>query len=527
MAPARIIIVGGGFAGVKAARTLRKRLRDQAEVTLFNRENHMVFHPLLAEVVGASVNADAIAAPLRQTLPKVRCRTEDVTRVFPDERSIEYEGHDGRSERLAYDHLILACGSVVNLGMVPGMADHAFPLKTVGDAVALRSHVMQQLEKAEVCDDPDRRRRYLSFIVVGGGYSGVEAAGEINDLARSTRRYFPNISADEIEVRIIHSRDQLLPEIGEKLRAFTKEKMEKAGIDVILEARVMQAFQEGVELKDGRRLNAGTIVCTIGTSPSAVIQRLEVEKERGRLLTETDMRLRGREDIWAVGDCALVENAVDGKPSPPTGQFAERQGRQVAENIARQLRGEALKPFSFKPVGQLCAIGGHKAVAEIFGMRLSGFIAWALWRSVYLMKLPSWSRRVKVGFDWFWQLIFSRDLTHLKTDRTSRVSKAFYRAGDVVFSEGDPGHDFYVIETGEAEVRRGAGEAQALLATLGPGDFFGEMALIDQAPRNAAVVAKSDLEVVVMGREVFNQVSGALAPLREVLAEAVERRKQS
>lgn len=524
MAERRVIILGGGFAGVKCARTLRKRLpRSEFDVVLFNQENHMVFHPLLAEVAGGSVNPEAVAAPLRQMLPGVRCRTEEVERVDAERRVVEFVGFDGRPAELAYDHVVLALGSVVNLGMVPGMSDHAFAMKTVGDAVALRAHVMQQLERAEVCDDAERRRWLVSFIVVGGGYSGVETAGEINDLARGSLRYFANIATDEVTVTVIHSRDQLLPEISPSLREFARSKMERAGIEVVLNARVTFATAEGVFLGDGRVLRGGTIVCTIGNTTSKVVQRLDVPKDRGRVRTEADMRVAGLSDVWAVGDCALVVNAHDGEPSPPTGQFAERQGRQAADNIVRAVRGEPTRPFSFKPVGQLCSIGHHNAVAEVMGMRLSGLLAWFLWRTIYLSKLPSWSRRAKVGFDWAWQLVFSRDLSHLRTDTTERVTHAHYQPGDFVFHEGDPASSFYAIESGEVEivVESRGGE---VVAVLGPGDFFGEMALVRSEPRSAGVRARSELEVVVMGKRVFEQVSGSLSVLRDLVTDAVRRR---
>src|SRR5574341_1517550 len=231
MASSRIVIIGGGFAGVKCAKTLRKKLPlDQYEIVIFNRENHMAFHPLLAEVAGASINPESVAAPLRQMLPHVSCRTEAVQRIDLDHNYVEYESHDGHRRQLAYDHVVIACGGAVNLGMVPGMADHAFPLKTIGDAMALRAHIMQQLEKAEVCDEAARKRWCLSFIVVGGGYSGVEAAGEINDLVRDSLRYFHNIRPEDIVVTLVHSRDQILPEIGTNLREFARVKMQQAGV---------------------------------------------------------------------------------------------------------------------------------------------------------------------------------------------------------------------------------------------------------------------------------------------------------
>jgi NADH:ubiquinone reductase (H+-translocating) len=526
MRPPRILIVGGGFAGVACARTLRKRLPPAAEIVVFNRENHMVFHPLLPEVAGASLNPDAVAAPLRQMLAGVRCRTEDVTEADVEGKTVGYVGDDGHPRQMPYDHLVLACGRQVNLGMVPGMADHAIPLKTIGDAMALRSHVMQRLESADMCEEPERRRWLLTTIVVGGGFSGVEAAGEINDLLRSSRRYFPHLRGEEIRVTLVHSRDELLPEVGPTLRATAEKRMRRMGVDVVLGARVAAATAEGVWLADGRTLRGATIVCTIGTSATAVVERLKASKDKGSILTEPDMRIRGFGDAWAAGDCATIINAFDGEPSPPTGQFAERQGRQVAENIARVLRGEPTRPFHHKPLGQLCSIGGRTAVAEVMGMRAAGFLSWCFWRGVYLSKLPSWSKRVRVGLAWTWELVFPRELLYLRTSATERVSHAYFQPGEYVFRAGDQATSLYIIEKGEVEILRpvpGDGDAQ-LVAVLGPGDFFGEMALVEQRPRSAGARARTPLEVVVMGRNVFTQVSASLAPLRDIVSESVRRR---
>jgi NADH dehydrogenase len=332
---------------------------------------------------------------------------------------------------------------------------------------------------------------------------------------------------EDITVTIIHSREQLLPELSPQLREFARVKMEQAGIQVMLNARVAFVTPEGLGLQDGRIIRGATVVGTIGNAMPPVIERLPVPKERGRLLTEADMHLPGYANAWAIGDCAHIVNAYDHQPSPPTGQFAERQGRQVAENIVRVLQRQATHPFSFQPFGQLCAIGGHTAVAEMFGVRLSGFLAWFLWRSVYLFKLPSWPRRIKVGFNWAWDLLFPRDLVHPKTNVTERIARAYYRPGDYIFRQGDPGMDFYVIERGEVEVLRSpdGAEADELLAVLGPGDFFGEMALIDNCPRNASVRARTSVEVLIMGRNVFTRMSSALIPFRDLLFDAVQRRR--
>ena len=526
MTGTRIIIVGGGFAGVRCAKTLRKRLPPSAcEIVLFNRENHLVFHPLLPEVAGGSINPDGVAVPLRYLLPSVHCRTEAVTGIDLRKHLLAYEGHDSQVRRMRYDHIVLTCGATVNLGSIPGMADHAFPLKTVGDAIALRAHLMQQLDKAEVCDDSAQRRQYLSVVVVGGGHSGVETAGEINDLLRGSRRFYPAIAEHHIKVTVVHSKPQLLPEVNPELREFARGKMEQSGIEVLTNARVEVVTADGAGLNDGRMVPAGTVVCTIGTSASAIIEELDAPKEHGRLLTDADMRLRGIPDAWAAGDCACNINGYDGCPCPPTGQSAERQGRQVAQNILRVLQRQPTRPLWIRPLGQLCSLGGHSAVADFFGVRVSGFFAWFLWRGVYLFKLPSWSRRLKVGFDWAWDIAFSRDLTHLKTDQTERISRAHYRAGDYVFRVGDPAVNFYAIQRGEVEVLEPLGtDRERLLAVLGPGDFFGEMAMLESRPHRASVRARSDLAVMVMGRTVFSQISECLAPLRDVVANVVRRR---
>jgi NADH dehydrogenase len=302
-----------------------------------------------------------VVVPLRQLLPGVFCRTESVTNVEVGKREVVYEASDGEVLRMHYDHLVVACGNVTNLNVVPGMADHAFPLKTVGDAVALRSHIMEQMERAEVSDNAERRRWNLTFIVVGGGFSGVEAAGEINDLVRDSARYFQNFRREDVTVTLIHSRDQILPEICPDLREFARKKMEKAGVKLLLNARVALATPEGVGLQSGEFLKGGTVVCTIGSSTAPVIERMPMPKEKGRLVTEPDMSVRGATNVWAIGDCALVSNAHDGQCCPTTGQFAERQGRQCAQNILRRLKGEPTKPFYFKQLGELCSIGGHSA----------------------------------------------------------------------------------------------------------------------------------------------------------------------
>jgi NADH dehydrogenase len=523
----RVIIIGGGFAAVQFAKALRQKTKPpECEILVFSRENHMVFHPLLADVAGASINLDAAAAPLRQMLPKVECRTEQVLRIDLAASEIEIESGEGTLSRLHYDHVVVACGAESNLGIIPGMSDHAFPFKVMRDAVFLRQHVVKQMELAEAASTPELRRWHLSFVIVGAGFSGVEVAGELNELVRSSTRFYHNFREEDVVVTVVHSQDQVLPEVATSLRAFAGKKMQKNGITLLLKTRAVAATREGIALADGSLLRGATIVCTIGTAPSPLVQQLEVPKEKGRIRTTPEMRIMGCENAWAVGDCAYIINAFDNTPAAPTGQFAEREGRQAALNLVRILRGEPTQPFRFKVLGQLCSIGGYQAVAEMMGVRVSGLLAWFLWRGVYLFKLPTWSRRIKVALDWTWDLLFPRDLSFLNNDPAETVMHSYYRPGDYIHRQGEPARVFSIIEEGEVEAIRVSDENPqgAVVAVLGKGDFFGEDMMVGAQKHETSVRARTVVRLTQVGSTLFSQLAGASAPLRDLLAQAAKRR---
>jgi len=522
----KIVVLGGGFAGAKCANILSKKLDlDSNEIILFNKENHMVFHPLLAEVVGGSLDPDLVTTPLRQLIPKVKCRTEEVHSVDLENNLVKYENNSGIYDTLKYDYIVICCGSAVNLSIIPGMQDHAFPIKTVGDAIALRVHVIEQLEKAEVEDDPKAKQLLLSFIIIGGGFSGVEVAGEINDLVRDSNRFYQNIDEKEVKVTLVHGGDQILPEVSPSLRDFAQKKMEKAGVTFILGSNASFVTNRGVGYGENGIVEGNTVVGAVGNTMPSVIKRLNVEKERGRIINEPDMRIKGYSNAWAIGDCSYTINNFNSKPSPPTGQFAERQGNQTAENIIRVMKGEETKPFSFNPIGLLCSIGGNNAVAEIKGFKISGFIAWFMWRAVYLFKLPKFSKKVKVGLDWFWDIFFARDLAHTKIQQTDTIAKAHFEAGDYIFRQGENSNNFYILEKGEVEVTRiiPPDTREEVIAVLGENDFFGEMSLLQGTKHTANIRARTDIEVLVMGKHVFEKTS-AIKPFKTLVEETIKRR---
>jgi NADH dehydrogenase len=526
MSKARIVILGGGFAGVKCAKTLQDRLpRSDYEIVLFSLENHMVFHPLLAEVATAGVNPKDMAAPLRELLRKVQTRTEEVTGLDLANSQIEYQSDHGDPTFMKYNQLVVSSGNTSNLAFIPGMADHAFPLKTIADALALQAHVIGCMEKAEICDVPERKRWYLSFVIVGGGFSGVELAGELNELVRRASRFYSNFSAADVSVTLVHSHDQILPEVSSNLRIFAQKMMEKHGVKFLLNSHAKFCTPEGIGLADGSSLKAGTVVCTIGSRALPMIDRLDVPKDKSRLVVEKDMSIPGYKNAWAIGDCAAVMNAEDGQLSPTTGQFAERQGAQVAANIVARLHGQETKPFSHHSLGTLCSIGGRNAVAEMIGgIKISGLLAWFAWRGIYLLKLPSFAQKVKVGANWAFDLLFPPALTSVRTETGQRVGNAHYQIGDIIYKPGDPANEFYVIESGEVEVLGQSNGKDEIIAVLGQGDFFGEGSLLEKRARKHLCRARTNTELLVLGKHVFDQFSTAFVPFRKALADAMNQR---
>ncbi len=411
-----VVVVGGGFAGVTLARRLERRMPREWNIYLLSRENYITYNPLLAEVVGASILPGHVVAPVRQMVRRTCFRMVDVTGADLDRREVRYR--DGREGRVAYDHLVLACGVRANPGMVPGMAEHAFPFNLLGDALSLRNRILMELERAELEDDPRRRRLRTTFIVVGGGFSGVELAAEINDFVGKVNRYYPGVERGDCRVALVHGADRLLGEISPTLGDYTARKMRRAGVDVRVNARVARVNAEGVELQSGERIEGLNVISTIGTAPRALIQSLALPMAKGRVRTDPDMSVPAHPGVWAIGDCAAVVNAYDGRTCPPTAQFAVQQARQLADNITRGVSGEATRPFRYRPRGQLASIGRNKAVAELFGIRLHGFIAWLLWRGFYLLHIPTLGRKVRVFLEWNWEMLFPPDIVHLRFTRT-------------------------------------------------------------------------------------------------------------
>src|SRR6516165_9216870 len=386
-----LVIVGGGFAGTKTAQLLEHTLPPDWNLTLVSQENFITFNPLLPEVVGASIMPSHVTAPHRQMIHCSHVCMAQVTEIDVAAKRVHYLGEGPGSFR--YDELVLACGTNANLDIVRGMSTFALPLKTLGDALFLRNRIIARLEQAELQPDAEQRRWLTSFIVVGGGFSGVETSGELVDFLYASLKYYKRIRREELRIVLLHSGDRLLPELSASLGEFTLRKMRSRGVDVRLGTRAVCVTDRHVELESGELIGGGTVICTIGTQPNSLLDSIPAVKNRGRLVVNSDMSVPGVDGLWAAGDCAAVINSLDGKVCPPTAQFAEAQATQLAANIVAHLAGEPTKPIRFRPRGQLSSIGHNKAVAEVFGLKLSGFIAWLMWRGLSLLRIPTLARK--------------------------------------------------------------------------------------------------------------------------------------
>lgn len=414
----RIVILGGGFAGTAAALNLERRFRrDPAvEVTLVDSENFFTFTPLLPEVPSGSIQPKHIVFPLRALLRRTAVRQAEVLGVDLD-RKVVTARHCGRCGRfeLPFDRLVVALGGVPNFFGTPGVAAHGLTIKSLADATNLHAHVIDKLEHADLEADRAARREMLTFVVAGGGFAGVETVAELNDFVRGAGRFYPRIDPAEIRVVLVHSGARILPEVSERLSAYALGKLRKQGVEVRLQTRVQGCTARTVALSDGDEVPSRTFVWAAGVSPSPILASLDLPKAPGgRLDVDATLAVKGREDVWAVGDSAAIPDLVTGRLCPPTAQYALRQGVRLAENIAATIRGESPSGFRHRSQGLLAGLGRRSAVAEVFGLKFSGFVAWWLWRTIYLSKLPGFERKLRVALDWTLDLFFPRDLVYLR-----------------------------------------------------------------------------------------------------------------
>ncbi len=427
MAGRRILVVGAGFAGLYAAMGLKRRVEGGDRLTVVNPESFMQYQPFLPEVASGTIDPRAVVVPLRSVLRHAEVVVGEVREVDHPARSATVELAGGRTRDLGYDVLVLAPGSRSRVLPIPGLAAHGVGFKTVQEAIFLRNRVLSRLDVAAQTEEPERRRAALMFVFVGGGYAGVEALGELEDLAREAIRAYPALRNEPMRWVLVEAADDILPELGDDLARYATQRLVERGIEVALRTTLESVEDGRVRLSDGRALRAETLVWTAGVAPSPLARRsgLPVD-DAGRVRVDRFLRVQAVEDAWAAGDAAAVPDRITGGVMPPTAQHGLRQGRQLARNLTAVLEGRRPEPFAYRNIGAVCSLGRYKGVARIWGIRLTGFPAWFAHRTYHLYAMPTIARKAKIAADWAVALLFPRDLAQLGS--LERPREPFERA---------------------------------------------------------------------------------------------------
>jgi NADH:ubiquinone reductase (H+-translocating) len=420
------VILGAGFAGVGVAHELRRQCSpSQCEIVIIDENNFSLYTPMLAEAAGGAVDAPDIVAPIRSLAHRITFEQARIDGIDGPNRSATITVGDNTlgipevTRTVSGDHLVVALGSVTNFRNIPGLEENSLTAKTVEDAITIRNRALALLERADEEPDTGRRRDLLTFVVGGGGFSGVETIAAVNDMLRELTEYYPNVQRDDIRMMLVHPLDRILPEIGEKLAGYAQRELEKRGVEIHLNTGLTAAGPEWVEIKgpgetESKRITAYTNVWTGGVMPSPVVGKSGLPLgKHGGISVDSTCAVAHHPGVWALGDCAEIPQPRGGGFYAPTAQNAIREGKQVGRNIAQVMRGGQAEPFDYTPVGELAIVGRHSGVASIYGRHISGLPAWAMWRAIYLAKLPRMSQRIRVGFDWTIDGLFGRDIAEL------------------------------------------------------------------------------------------------------------------
>jgi NADH:ubiquinone reductase (H+-translocating) len=471
--PKRILILGGGFAGVEVLRRLQDRFQNDVsvDITMVSKDNFFLFTPMLHEVASGMIETRHIVTPIRAFCNRAKFYAARVESIDLKNRQITIESptftsftpiaatsgttiidreesaytdpsvlskvkrdEEEQKDKLSYDYLVIALGSETKFFGMADIEEHAFTIKSWNDAIIIRNHVIHKLEQAELVlrqqpydynnilnsHEKSKRESLLTFIIVGGGFAGVETAGELNDFLRdAVNDYYHNIEPKDIQVIIIQSGNRLLPEMSEELAEFAMQKLIKSGVKVILNARVIGATANSVKLKDGRTISTNTIIWSGGVASNPITEELpcEHDKKSGRIVVDKSLEVQGYPGVFAIGDCAFIIDPNTGNPYPPTAQHAIREGTVVANNTISLIEGKAenKKVFDYKTKGMMASIGKRNGIGSILGLEVQGFIAWWIWRTYYLANLPTLQKKIRVMADWTLDIFFKRDVTMLKS----------------------------------------------------------------------------------------------------------------
>jgi NADH:ubiquinone reductase (H+-translocating) len=413
----RILILGGGYVGFYAALGLQRRLRGgEASVTVVDPQPHMTYQPFLPEAAAGAIEPRHVVVPLRRTLKRCHVLTARVTKIAHEAKKVTVETPDGQHQDLDYDVLVVALGSVARLMPIPGLAEQGISFKTIGEAIYLRNHVMSRLDAASSTVDENLRRKLLTFTFVGGGFAGIEALAELEDMARYATRYYENIEPTDLRWVLVEAAGRILPEVRESLGVYTVLQLERRGIEVYL-STLAKSFENGhVVLSDGTEFDSDTIVWTAGVKSNPVLAASDLPvDDRGRVRAKATLQVDGVADAWTAGDNAAVPDLSRIEEDPdamcaPNAQHAVRQANLLAKNIIAVLRGREPRPYKHRNVGSVASLGLHKGVADVYNVKAKGFIAWAMHRGYHVARVPTFNRKFRVVADWLLSGLLRREV---------------------------------------------------------------------------------------------------------------------
>ena len=413
----RVLIIGGGYVGMYTALRLLKKLRaGEADVTVVDPRSYMTYQPFLPEAAAGSVEPRHVVVPLRRVLRGAEVVTGEVIRLDHPRRVAIVAPLEGGPYEVPYDQVVIAVGSISRTLPIPGLADWGTGFKNVEEAIELRNRVVECLDIAESTRDPDIRRRNLSFVFVGGGYAGIEALGELEDMARYATRYYRSIEPADLRWILVEASDRILPEVGPDMALYTLKELRRRRIDCKLETRLMSCVDGHVVLSDGTELDADTLVWTAGVKPNPLVSVTGFPlDERGRVKSTATLRVVGEVGAWAAGDSAGVPDLTGppGATTGPSAQHAVRQARRLGDNIVAVLRGFEPREYRHKYVGSVASLGLYKGVAQVYGVKVKGFVAWFMHRTYHMSRIPTTARKVQVVADWTQAFFFRREIVSL------------------------------------------------------------------------------------------------------------------
>ena len=441
----KIVVLGGGYGGVECTRKLEEYFKndDDIEIVLISEDNFLLFTPMLPQVAAGMLATRHIVMPIRTIIHKTTFYEGRVKNIDPYGKIVNLWGtNEKRGVSIHYDFLVVSLGSETNFFGMSDVEKHAYTIKNLNDAMTIRNRVIDMLEQAENESNPILRKSLLTFVIVGGGFAGIETAGELMDLLLDARKYYPKINKNEIKVIVLEALPNILPGFSEKLAKFAYNLLTKHGIEIKLKTAVtsfngneimvkkIYGSSEKEDSSDRESIQTRTMIWTAGVTPVNTIKRSMFKTERGKIIVNDYLEVVDFPGVFAIGDCALFIDQSTKRPFAPTAQLAEAQAKTAAHNLHALIRNEKMKKFEYESRGQMAIIGKRNGVASIFGMNISGIWAWALWRNVYISKIPKWDKRLRVLLDWTIDMFFDRDISRLKF--SDKETKKEYKVLDEV-----------------------------------------------------------------------------------------------